>query len=113
MGAIKPFRTTTIATKRTVERRRDKSAMLLSVILRALRNEVTPAKLAKLYTALKPRDQAMFIINFVKPPPPEKPKDIFDDLSPQQLDYVAQVIKQQANERKPNITVIHAADKEI
>jgi hypothetical protein len=59
--------------------------MLLSVILRALRNEVTPTKLAKLYNQLTPRDQAMFIINFVKPLPPEKPKDALESLDDESL----------------------------
>lgn len=77
----------------------DKSAKLLSLIQRTLKNMYGPARLQELIEDLSSRDQAMFIINFIKPAPVKDEFERLDDESLQRLaDMMTERSKRAYNE---------------
>jgi hypothetical protein len=74
----------------------DKSARLLSLMTRVLKNMYTPARLEELIEELNPRDQAMLFMHYVRPPQPEKPKDELERLDDESLEKLANKVTEQA-----------------
>ncbi len=84
--------------KRKPRMRVDKSAALLSLISRVLKKRYSPAKLDELIDQLTPRDQAMFICHYIKPPQTEKAKDELEKLDDESLQRLVNKYMEQSKQ---------------
>lgn len=90
-------KTSHIATpKRKPRIRVDKSAALLSLMTRTLKNMYTPTRLQELIEDLNSRDKAMLFMHYVRPPQPDKARDEFDKLTDEQLEKLAEMVTNKA-----------------
>jgi hypothetical protein len=84
--------------KRKPKQHIDKSAKLLSLISRVLKNMYGPARLQELIEDLSARDKAMFLMHYIQPAKQKPTTEPYENLPDEQLEKLATMLSNKARE---------------